>query len=114
MFMYLENIIRGRLRPDGTDFFLKVRAVDAALGTETAFIGRLVGTAVPAELLCLTGSAEPAGVVGIARASALLLIGVLLYFLGNGGAVTAQLLTDLAKRGILLKAFGDDQAVFIR
>ena len=104
----------GRLRPDGADLFLKVGAVDAALGTEAAFVSRLVGTAVPAEPLRLTGGAEPAGVVGKARASALLLIGVLLYLLGNRGAVAAQFLADLAKGGMLLETFGDDQAVFIR
>ena len=104
----------GRLRPDGADLFLKVGAVDAALGTEAAFISRLVGTAVPAESLRLTGGTEPAGVVGKARASALLFIGVLLYLLGNGGAVPAQFLTDLAEGSILLEAFGDDQAVLIR
>lgn len=54
----------GRLRPDGADRFLKVRAVDAALGTKAAFISRLVGTTVPAESLRLTGGTEPAGVVG--------------------------------------------------
>ena len=104
----------GRLRPDGADLFLKVGAVDAALGTEAAFISRLVGTAVPAESLRLTGGTEPAGVVGKAWASALFLVGVFLYLLGNGGAVAAQLLTDLAEGSILLKAFGDDQTVLIR
>ena len=70
------------------------------------------GTA--ADFLRFAGNTEPAGVIGIARTACFLIIGVFFYLLGNGGPILSQFFADLAKRGILLQAFGDDQTFFIR
>ena len=77
-------------------------------------VSGLVGTFLPAEPLCFTGNAKPAGIIRIARASALLIASVFLDLFRNGSPIAAQFFSDLTKGSVLLKPFGNDKAVFIR
>ena len=103
----------GGLGPGGAGLFLETAAGIVAQAACAAPASRLAGAPEGAHVLFHAGASVPACIVGMAGATGLLLKGILLDLLGDGGPVLMDGHPDPAEGGMFLEAFLYLKALFI-